>query len=246
MQHRLIAAILAPVLLAACGGGGGDASNPAPATPPAPSYQFKPPKAGAHLVYAATLVDNLNNTVNRSVTMDITAVNADGSFAVHEEDPSHDTVVSGVTDQTLYPADYQYNPAGQPTGWTVATPSGSVRCTVSGAAGAPATLASGASWNTSYTTTCGGGAGTAYTQSGTLAGIENVTVPAGTFAAWKFVVTTTSTTNGITRVETTTRWRDSAGSEPQTVKEASVFTYSGGTPPAGAPVQQVRQLQSRN
>jgi YD repeat-containing protein len=242
MYRPLLAAILTPVLLAACGGGGQD--NSPGSTPATAPYQFRAPKAGAHLVYSASLVDNLNNTLNRTVTDDVTAVNADGSFAVHEEDPSHDTNVSGVTDQTLYPTDFQYNAAGQPTAWTVAGRSGSVQCTVSGASGAPALLATGGSWSTAYTETCGTGPGAAYTQSGTLAGIESVTVPAGTFTAYKFVVTTTRTLNGVTRVESTTRWRDQAGSDSRTIKEATVFTYSGATPPAGALQQQVRELQS--
>lgn len=243
MHRTLFATLLAPLLLAACGGGGQGSSTQA-AAPSVPPYQFKTPKAGGHLVYAASLVDNLGNTVNRSVTEDVTAVNADGSFTVHEEDPSHDTIMSGTTNQTLYPTDFQYNAAGQPTGWTIAAASGTVHCSVNGAVGAPATLASGGGWNSSYVETCGSGPGTAYTESGTLAGIEGVTVPAGTFQAYKFVVTTSRTLNGISRTETTTRWRDAAGSDTRTVKEASVFTYSGGTPPAGALLQQVRQLQS--
>jgi hypothetical protein len=245
MQRRPFAVILTPVLLAACGGGGGPANNQAVAAPAVPAYQFKAPQPGSHLAYAASLVDNLNNTLNRTVTVDVTAVNADGSFTDHEEDPSHDIVMSGVTNQTLYPTDYQYNPAGEPTAWTVAAPAGSLKCTVSGGApGAPSPLASGGSWNTSYAETCGNGPATNYTQTGTLAGIESVTVPAGTFQAYKFTATSTRTVNGITRVETMTRWRDAAGSDTRTVKESSVFTYSGGTPPAGSLVQLTRQLQS--
>lgn len=249
MHRPLLAAILAliaaPILLAACGGGGVEAKNPEPAAAPVPPYQFKASRAGTHLEYAASLVDNLGNTLNRTVTEDVTALNADGSFTVHEEDPSHDIVHSGVTDQSLYPSDFQYNAAGQPTGWTIAAPAGTVRCAVSGGTvGAPATLASGSDWNTSYTETCGSGAGVLYTQSGTLAGIESVTVPAGTFQAYKFVATTSRTVNGVTQIETSTRWRDAAGSDSRMVKEAQVFTYSGAAAPAGAPLQQVLQLQS--
>lgn len=246
MYRPLLAALLAPVLLAACGGGGGSAgTSPAAAAASVATYQFKTPKAGTHLVYAASLVDNLNNTLNRTVTVDITAVNPDGSFTAHEEDPSHDTVVSGTTNQTLYPTDIQYNAAGQQTGETIAQPSGNLQCTFSGGVeGAPGTLASGGSWNSSFVESCGNGPGTATTQSGMLAGIESVTVPAGTYNAYKFVATTTGTANGITRVETSTIWRDSAGSDSRAVKETLVFTYSGGTPPTGAVLQVERQLQS--
>jgi len=251
MRHVLPATLI-PLLVAACsgggGGGGGDGGSGSAAGTAAPalvqSYHFAAPKAGTHLEYAASLVDNLNNTLNRTVTDDVTTVNADGSFATHEEDPSHNRIVSGSTDQSVYPTDFQYNAAGQATAWTVAQPSASVQCTVSGgAAGAPATLSSGGTWNASYTQTCGGD-GTAYTQSGSYAGIESVTVAAGTFSAYKFTATTTRTVDGITRIETSTRWRDASGGDTRIVKETSVFTYSGGTPPAGAVLQQTRELKS--
>lgn len=244
MKRRSIAAILTPLILAACGGGSVEQKNTDPAPASVPPYQFKTPRVGTHLEYAASLVDNLGNSLNRTVSEDVTTVNADGSFVQHVEDPSHDTFVSGATDQTLYPTDYQYNAAGQPTSWIVAGRTGSVQCTASGAAGAPARLASGSDWNTSFTEVCGNGPGATFTQSGTLAGIEGVTVPAGTFQAYKFVSTTSYTQNGLTRSETTTRWRDSAGSDTRVVKEATVYTYTGGTPPAGSPLQLVRQLQS--
>jgi hypothetical protein len=151
---------------------------------------------------------------------------------------------AGGTDQSVYPTDIQYNAAGQPITWTVAPPSGSVQCAVSGGApGAPATLAANGAWNASYTETCGG-SGTAYTQSGTYVGIESVTVAAGTFSAYKVMATTSRTVGGITRIETSTRWRDASGSDARTLKASSVYSYSGGTPPAGAVMQEVRELKS--
>ena len=241
---RIICAGTAAVfLLSACGGGGD--SGAASATSAAPNYVFVAPKAGAHLVYADKLVDNLNNTLNRTITDDVTAVGADGSFGVHEEDPTHDRIVSGVTDQTLYPTDFQYNATSQPTSWVVSRPADSIRCVVTqGGAGAPSPLALGASWNASWIETCGDGAGTAFSQSGTLAAIETITVAAGSFKAFKFIATTTRTVGGITRTETSTRWRDASGGETRTLKSESVFTYSGGTPPAGAPVSASGELQS--
>jgi hypothetical protein len=133
----------------------------------------------------------------------------------------------------------------QATGWVVTRPADSVRCTISqGGAGAPSPLALGASWTTSWLETCGAGAGTAYAQSGTLAGVETITVAAGTFKAFKFVASTARTVNGITRTEASTRWRDASSGDSRTLKSESVFTYSGGTPPAGAPVSASRELQS--
>lgn len=230
-------------LLTACGGG-----TTAPATP---SYTFIAPKVGAHLVYADNLIDNLNNTVNRTLVDDVTAVNADGSFAMHEEDPSHNTFVSGTTDQTAYPTDYQYNAAGQAINWVVKKPAGAINCAAAAAGtgaaaglGAPATLAIGATWNADIIETCGTGAGTEYTQAGTFVGTESITIAAGTFKAFKFASTITRTVNGVTRTETTTRWRDATGAETRVLKTVSSFSYIGTTPPAGALVTASRELQS--
>jgi hypothetical protein len=238
----LVASLLVSTLVAACGGGGTEATPASSAS----SYTFAKPKLGAHLVYAQKLTDNLDNTVNRTMTMDVTAVNADGSFAVHEEDPSHNRMFSGSVDQSLYPTDYQYNPSGQPASWVVTPASGAaVACTVSqGHPGAPSPLAVGQGWSVNYTETCGTGAGTAFAQSGTLAGVETITVAAGTFNAFKFTSTTTRTVNGITRTETVTHWRDASGTDSRTLKSATVFTYSGATPPAGALVSEMHELQS--
>jgi hypothetical protein len=245
MTRTPLAALAALSLLSACGGGGGAAPAASTQTAAAPGYAFIAPKTGAHLVYAEKLVDNLNNTLNRSITDDVTAVNADGSFAVHEEDPSHATVVSGATDQTAYPTDLQYNAAGQQTGKVIAGASGSVTCaTTGGNEGAPSPLAVGAGWTSAFSQACAGGAGVAYTQSGTLAGIETITVAAGTFSAYKFVATTSWALNGITRTETSTRWRDASGAETRTLKQEITVAYSGGTPAAGSPVSRTRELQS--
>jgi hypothetical protein len=230
-------------LLTACGGGG---AAPAAGTPnAAATYTFIIPKLAAHLVYAERLVDNLNNTVNRTIVDDVTAINIDGSFAMHEEDPSHNRIVSGSVDQTAYPTDFQYNPSAQLTSWVITQAAGTVHCAVTqGSVGAPSPLSVGAGWNTSYTEICGAGAGMTLTQSGSLAGMETITVAAGTFSAFKFVSTVTTTANGITRTETASRWRDASGGDTRTLKTASTYTYSGGTPAAGALVSDSRELQS--
>jgi hypothetical protein len=241
MHRTILAGLIAAALLSACGGGGAPSAAPAST---AATYRFAPPKAGAHLVYADQQVDTLNNTLNRTVVDDVTAVNADGTFAVHEEDPSHDHFMSGAVDQTLYPTDFNYGADGQPTAMTIARGTATVHCAFQGSQGAPATLVVGSGWNTQYTETCDGGAGVTYTQTGTLAGIETITIAAGTFSAYKFVSTTTWTVNGITRTESATRWRDASGSDARTLRMVRSFTYGGGTPAAGSPVSASRELQS--
>lgn len=249
MKRSSLTGVALTALLSACGGGGGSAGSTAPAPPaasepaPAPGYAFIAPKAGAHLVYGEQAADTLSNTLNRTVTDDVTAVNPDGSYAVHEEDPSHNRIVSGTVDQTLYPTDFQYNAAGQATSFVADQGGVRTQCTIAGSEGAPAALAVGGTWNTTYTQNCGG-PGVTYTQTGTLAGKEAITIAAGTFSAWKFVSTTTSTANGVTRTETATRWRDASGGDTRTLKMVRSYAYSGGTPAAGAPVSGTRELQS--
>jgi hypothetical protein len=245
MHLRFAAACLLSTCIAGCGGGGG-ADQPASSGQAAVTYTFVRPKAGARLVYAEKLVDNRNNTVNRTIVESVTAVNPDGSFSVHEEDPSHNRIVSGSVDQSAYPTDYQYNAVGQPQAWVVTQFGGStVQCAISqGSAGAPSPLTAGQGWAGNYTETCGAGAGTVFAQSGTFVGLDTVTVPAGTFSALKFSVTVTRTVDGVTRTETVSRWRDASGTESRLLKSTSAFTYSGATPPAGAPVSESRELQS--
>jgi len=246
MRLTILASLVAATLLAACGGGGSDNGSGGSAVQAAvtTTYQFVPPKAGAHLVYAQQQTDTLNNTLNRTFDDDVTAVNADGTYTVHEEDPSHDHIVSGTVDQTLYPTDIQYGTAGQETALTVTNGTTVTQCTFQGNQGAPATLAVGASWNTQYTETCAGGAGVTYTQSGTLAGVETITIAAGTFSAYKIESTTTWTVNGITRTETATRWRNASGGDTRTLKFVRAIAYSGGTPAAGSQVTESQELQS--
>jgi hypothetical protein len=242
----LAAILLVSTLLSGCGGGGGGSGTDAPTRTAAVSYTFMRPKLGAHLVYAQKLTDNLNNTINRTMVQDVTAVNADGSFAVHEEDPSHDRTISGSVDHSLYPTDYQYNASGQASSWVITQSTGAtITCTVTqGYPGAPSPLSVGQAWTVNYVETCGTGAGTALAQSGTLAGVETITVAAGTFSAFKFSSTFTRTVNGITRTETATRWRDASGTDSRVLKSTSVFTYSGGVPPAGTLVSETSELQS--
>ena len=244
-MHRTIpAGLLATALLSACGGGGGGSAGDNVQAAATATYRFAPPKAGEHLVYADQQGDTLHNTLNRTAVDDVAAVNADGTFAVHEEDPAHDHIVSGSVDQTLYPTDFQYGAAGQVVAVTVDRGTSVAHCTFQGNEGAPATLAVGAGWTTQFTRTCDGGAVVSYTQSGTLAGVETVTIGAGTFSAYKFVSTTTWTLDGITHTESATRWRDASGNDTRTLKMVRTFAYDGGTPAPGAPSTSTRELQS--
>lgn len=242
-QKHLAARILIFTMLTGCGGGG---NADAPAATSEATYIFVRPNPGAHLVYAQNLTDNLNNTVKRTMVQDVTSVHADGSFTLHEEDPTHNRIVSGSIDQSLYPTDVQYNASGQPTSWVVTPATGAtVSCAVSqGNTGAPSPMTAGQGWTENYIESCGTGSGTAYAQSGTFAGVETITVAAGTFSAFKLTYTVTMTINGMTRTETASLWRDASSADSHILKSASVFTYSGVTPAAGMWLSETHELQS--
>lgn len=244
-RSTLAAALFIATALSACGGGGG--SNSTSVAVAATTYTYVLPQAGAQLVYADTLVDNLNNTINRSLAVGITAVSPGAGYTATEADPTNNRVATGAIDHSFYPTTYTYDAAGRATGWTLINASGlPVQCQVTGAqlAGAPSPLAEGQAWNATYTETCGGGAGLAYTQTGTFIGIESVTVPAGTFSAYKFVSTTSWTVNGRMTTETVTRWRDTAPTGSRVLKSVAAFAYSGTAAPQGALVSETQSLQS--
>ena len=82
-----------------------------------------------------------------------------------------------------------------------------------------------------------------YEQTGSVVDVESVTVPAGTFSALKLQSTVTWTdSQGTTRTETVTNWRDTATSH--SVKE-NITVVVGGTPPTtGYPVSRKYVLES--
>lgn len=203
------------------------------------------PPAGAERIFAETLVDNLNNTFHRTKTSNVTLVNADGTFTVHEEDPSHDSVSSGSVDHTLYPADLHFDAQGNTVDYVVTRRTNIVHCNFSNRTdNAPRQLTVGASWTRSYTLTCDGGAPVVYTQSSAVINEEPVTVAAGTFNTYKIASTLTFTLMGTTHTETATRWRNADAPQPEVLKETVDYSYSGNPPPSGALTSFTAELQS--
>ncbi|MBV8665506.1 MAG: hypothetical protein JO269_03390 [Burkholderiaceae bacterium] len=257
MHKRSVAVfcfVSASFLLSSCGGGGsGGSGGPGNSVGTVPTYSFVAPVVGAQSLYAETIVDNLNNTLNRSLVYDVTAVNADGSFTHTESDPSNDSITSGSVTYTIYPATQNYNSVGQLTSTTVTPPGSSTTCLYSPhAGGAPSPLSVGQTWSFAFTTNCTSMAGStsqpsmvlAESQSGALVDMESITVPAGTFNAYKLQSTTTWTTAaGTTVTETTTNWRDASG-YTRSLKEVSTFIYSGAAPAQGSTVTEMQVLQS--
>lgn len=226
------------MLLAACGGGSGGSST----TPSSLAYSFVAPVAGAKSAFSETLVDNLNNTINRTITGTVVTVNADGSFSQTLQDPSNNSITTGTVNHTFYPTTYFYDNAGHEMHRTVSLPNGSVDCVDSPhGGGAPSRLDIGQSWTATYTETCGNGAAITYSQTGSLVGTESITIPTGTYTAYKFQSTTTWTTPaGTTVTETATQWRNAAAGHSGSLKFVATFAYSGTAPAQGSVVSLTR------
>ncbi len=224
------------VLLAGCGSSGSDDN--------AVLYAFVRPSVNALRVYQQTITDNSGNTISLSYTETVTAVNSDGSYTVAQEDPSHQTVVVNGVTYGIATATIAVSASGQTLSTTTqATPP--LICTfVPHGPGPDFPVQVGTSWNLSYTLDCSPQAAVAYTQSGVVADVETVTVPAGTFAALKLVSTVTFTdAHGTRHTQTLTHWRDIATSV--SLKETIATELSGGTPPSAYPVSTEIVLQSQ-
>lgn len=214
MKYSQIVLGIFSAVLTACGGGG----DSAPSSSTAASYTFVAPATGTTLVFAETIGDNLNNSLNRNVVETISAVHADGSFTTATRDPSNNTVHLGAKNYTYYPTVNDYDNTGHTRQIVTSYPNGtSGTCVFSDPASSPAN-----NWNFTYTETCGTGNPVAHTQSGSYLGTETITVPAGTFNTDKFQVADSWTNAaGTTITETIIQWRNSGTPDSVAVKRVT-------------------------
>lgn len=237
--HRLGVVGLLSILMAGCGGSSGSESGA--------SYSFVTPKLNSEAIYAYTIVDNSNNTINQIVRDTITAVNADGSYVFVHDDPVHDSItVNGATYSTLTES-ITVNSSGQHLSYSFASASGVLTpCTVTPhGAGPTYPITIGQSWALSYSITCGAFTTTTYLDAGTVAGVESVVVPQGTFMAVKLQsILSWTDPNGTVRTEAITTWRDVT--TEVVVKRTIDIQYSGTALVTGHPVSTTLVLQSQS
>ena len=233
-----LSAMLA-AMLGACGGGGGQNS-----TGSGTSYAYVPPVQNSARVYAETVVDNSNNTINIGFSQIVQAVNADGSIAEIEQSTTGSSAIVNGANYAIQTETQIYNAQGQETSYVDLSDSPNLSCSLDPhGAGPNWPVQVGQTWSLDYTLTCGTSVSVAYTQSGSVAGVESVTVPAGTFTAVKLQTTISWTSAGGTiRKQTTTNWRDVATSH--SVKQSVTITVSGTLPTAGYAVSREIELQS--
>jgi hypothetical protein len=227
--------VAAAVLLSSCGGGG-DAT-------PGTSYPFVAPVLNSVRTYSDSIKDSSGNTIDFTITTQVTSVISDGSYTETTSSPDGPNSVDGIA--YGIPEDGIYNNQGQEISYSYPISAGGTgTCTFDPhGSGPPFPLSVGQTWQLPYTYSCNGSAPTSYVQSGTVSDLESVTVPAGTFNALKLQSTVTWTdSQGTTRQESVTNWRDVE--TLRSVKQVHTFTLSG-TPPTGTyVVSETQELQS--
>lgn len=243
-KPRAAAATSYLLLGALAGCGGSTATTP---VTPNPAYHFIAPQAGAQSVYADVVVDNLNNTLNRTLAENITAVNAEGGFTASWADASKTVTMSGAVDQTFYPTLADYNNVGQTVRYTVTPYSGSsTSCTASPhGEEVPSPLSGSQTWTLDYSLACGASPAISVSQTGEFMDTEMVAVPAGTFNAYRFVNTTVYAQGGTTITKYVTTWLNASTTDSRVLQVVTDYAYSGSTPAAqGSVVSDTLALQS--
>lgn len=241
--------------LAACGGGSSNVSgNPNSSGSPnsnnnnAVTYTFVTPTLGGQVTYKNTLIDNLNNTLNRTFIRKITAVNGDGSFSYSNYDPSYNSYTTGVVNHTLYPEAINANSVGQTINVTYTPYNGSLTTVTytPHSGGVPSPLTLGQSWTYSFTQAYSNSSTIInYSESGSFIGTESITVPAGTFTAYKFQrVATYLRPDGVAVTETVTTWKNTSGTFSPFLKSVATYGFSGAAPPQGSTVSDTNELMS--
>lgn len=245
IHHAAIVAALS--ILGGCGGN--DAADQGEPPTGSASYAEVTPTLGSLDTFQTISTDDSGNTVAQAYEERVTAVGADGSYQLTQDDPLNQTLtVNGIT-YHYDPTVRQYAPTAAnntQTGYTVTLPSGgTATCLFAVQSGVHARpFYVGQAWTTNYTVTCGT-VTTAYVSTGTVTSVESVTVPAGTFTTLKETYSSSWTTSsGQKIVEHTDLWMDPAHGF-FTVKRVSTYERSGNVPLHHVD-QQTVELQSRH
>jgi hypothetical protein len=212
---REIALGAAVVTSAACGGGSRGTAAAAVA-------RFVAPSPNSAKTSSVTDIDFISTSTN-SIVQTITGVNADGSFSFTDT-IAPGTTVSGThfrpsastADADGHVLSVTYNPGT----------SNAVTCTYSPHGPGPDfPLIVGATWQLTYTRTCGTQAPVTYMQTGSVVDTETVTVPAGTFASVKLQSTIQWPIGPGSVTEAVTRWVDAASGHP--IRTDAQLTWAG-------------------
>jgi hypothetical protein len=246
MVDRWCVARLAAIALyaLACTGCGGSGAGETSTSGSGETYQAVTPLVNVQRQYARTIIDDANNTIQQGYADTVTAVNSDGSYAVLEEDPTHNVLVVNGTTYSIPTRTIDLDASGQETSYVETTSSGQVTCTFAPHGFGPTyPVTLGESWTLSYTFACGTQTPVTYTQEGSVIDAESVTVPAGTYTALKLQSTLSFTDEqGGTHTQTVTNWRDIA--TMFSVKQSIADSYTGTLPTGSYPTSEEIVLEA--
>lgn len=221
-------------MLAACGGSGdGPAQAPAPApSPAAPTvFSYVPPAIGQTDVWTQTQTDTLGNSASMLLRLRVTGGSESGARVYTYDDPTGTRVVQDGLTFWVEPETENLSPTGNVTDYTWTSTTGVQTTCVYGSASSGTSgtqvaadravamgdtrlqsLKPGDILNGSYTITCGSNAPITYSTMISVFPLETITVSAGTFQAFKEVVSTSWNHNGFSNSIGITLWRDPARS----------------------------------
>jgi hypothetical protein len=228
-------------ILALTGCGGSGMEN---ASGSGTAYAFVIPVLNSTRVYAESIVDNSNNTIDVGFSQTASAVSANGSATELEESTTAMSAVVNGTNYAMPTQSQNFNSDGQETSYINMADVPNVTCTYDPHGDGPDwPLRVGQTWSIDYTLTCDTGAPVSYTQSGSVVDVEKVTVLAGSFTAIKLQSSVTWTDSaGTTRTQTITNWRDVSTSH--SVKQVLSIAVSGTLPSTGYAVSRQILLES--
>lgn len=234
MKPHPIAMLATALLLSACGGGGGGGGGESAAPQPV-TYTFVLPTLGQSQTYTMTETNFDKRSATYGYTEAVTQMPGDGTYQ-ETWTPSQSSLFFDGTSRGFDIEKDTYDNKGQETQYGHYY-NGSLDLTCNYAyanGGQPATLTQGQAWVNTVTSSCGSaGTPSTYTANATFLGMESVTVPAGTFNAYKFqyVITTLyPQTAGASNTQTTTEWRNASPTDTRFLKSHFEYTFSGITP----------------
>ena len=239
MKTNLIAIVAATLMLSACGGGGAGGAGGAGGgggNSQAATYTFVPPKQGQTQSYVYNITDIANATASYNYTETITQVNADGSSLASWVPLQSSYSLGSNTTGYLTSETDTYDASGDITVYAPNDGSNTDCTYIYAAGGRPSQLAQGQSWNDSYTYQCGANS-QVQTVTGTFVGIESITVPAGTFNAYKFQYSGSYPIANQTGANTSanytmTLWLDTDPAGSRRLRMTTQYTYTGFTAPS--------------
>jgi len=232
MTNLTTIAALAAACASLCACGGSSAPPPPPAPAPAPAtFTWVAPALGSASTWNRTLTDSAGTRETMQIRQTVSAVHEDGSLVYTYDDPtgtqvSADGLLFRTTPETANVSargstlDYTVtSTTGAQTTCVYAYPGGAVAAELGRARALGlahvASLQVGESWQTSYTIACGSDAPVTYSVTAAVYPVETVTVPAGTFQAFRETVSEawTSGANGqFSNGAGITSWRETSGS----------------------------------